>query len=105
MVPKGYVGLVVADTRRALQWEAGLRAAGFDVARVETTGPDADKGDWRICVVEAQQQEARALVTDVVRGDATLPSRPLLTRTGWIALFGVMLTILVVWVGAWLATR
>ena len=41
MLPPGYVGLLVADTRRASQWELGLSTAGFDVARVETRGADA----------------------------------------------------------------
>lgn len=93
MLPSGYQGLVVADTRRALEWESGLRARGFDVVRVETTGADADKGAWQIGVASGQKMEAQAFVTQVINGDAKLPARPFLSRTGWLALLGVALAI------------
>jgi len=89
VIPDGYVGVVVADTRRALQWEAGLRAAGFDAVRVETTGADAEKGTWRVTVPRKDELAAKALVSDVVSGRARLPSRPLLSRTAWIALIAI----------------
>lgn len=99
MLPKGYEGLVVADTRRALAWERGLERAGFDVVRVETTGADAAKGDWQIAVTRADAPAAKAFVSEVVRGDRELPRPVLLSRSAWISL----IAILVIVTGFWLA--
>lgn len=74
MLPPDHVGLLVADTRRAAQWEAGLRAAGLDAIRVETSGADIGKGDWQLAVPRAQATAARAYVRDVLQGDKKLPS-------------------------------
>lgn len=95
-VPAGYRGLLVADTRRAEQWEAGLRAAGIDVVRVEARGADADKGDWQIAVAARDQVAARALVAAVMRGEAKLPRAALLSGTGLRALvaIGVIIVLL-----------
>lgn len=93
MLPSDYVGLVVADTRRAMAWEAGLEAAGFDVLRVETRGADADKGAWQIGVIRSQRAGAQRFVSEVMRGDRELPSRPALSRTGLMALVAVVLVL------------
>jgi hypothetical protein len=98
MLPKGYEGLVVADTRRALAWERGLERAGFDVVRVETAGADAAKGDWQIAVARADAPAAKAFVSEVVRGDRQLPGAVVLSRSAWISL----VAILVIAVGLWL---
>ena len=85
MVPRGYVGLVVCDTRRALQWERGLAAAGFEPLRVETTGDAADRGDWQLAVPDRHGLAARAYVSRVLQGEESLPHAPLLSRSAWIS--------------------
>jgi len=105
MLPEGYVGLVVADTRRALAWENGLRGKGFDVVRVESSGADADKGAWQIGVDRGQAVEARAFVTDVLKGDARLPHQPVLSRSGWLALWAIGILLAGILASAWLAAR
>lgn len=98
MLPDGYTGLVVADTRRAREWELGLTDAGFEVVRVETSGDDAEKGSWQIGVVVRQEVDARNFVTQVIRGDAALPSLPRLSATGMRALtvIGVLMLLVMV---------
>lgn len=96
MLPPGYRSLVIADTRRATEWEEGLRRAGFDVVRVETTGADADKGAWKVAVAAAQESKAKAFVTAVTRGEARLPAPPFLAGFGWKALVGVAVIVGVV---------
>ncbi len=93
MLPPGYIGLLIADTRRAQQWERGLRAAGCAVARVETRGDDVDKGTWQIAVRRSDATKARALVQSVLSGESRLPQRPLLSRSGTIALLGIALVL------------
>ena len=91
-LPDTHVGLVVADTRRAMAWEDALRARGFEVMRVETSGAQADKGDWSIGVPRAQASRARQYVSDVVSGREVLPSRPVLPRTARLALVAIVVT-------------
>jgi hypothetical protein len=93
MLPDGYVGLVVADTRRALEWEAGLEAAGFRVMRVETRGADADKGAWQIGVPRFERARAQTFVTEVINGDRKLPARTILPRSAQWALVGVVVVL------------
>ena len=95
----GYVGLVVADTRRATEWERGLRAEGYDVVRVETRGPDADKGAWQIAVRADQADVARRFVTSVVQGERSLPSHVVLSRTAWVSLIAIVA--IVAGLGGW----
>lgn len=89
MLPPDHVGLLVADTRRAAQWEAGLRAAGLAAMRVETSGADIAKGDWQIAVPRAQATVARAYVRDVMQGEKRLPSGVALPRWAWRAMLGI----------------
>jgi len=105
MLPKEYVGLVIADTRRALAWEAGLRQAGFEVLRVETSGADLEKGDWQVGVKREQAVGARAFVTDVQQGRAKLRHQPLLSRSGWLALWAIGILMAGGVVAWWLAAR
>ena len=102
VLPDGYVGLVVADTRRAIEWEAGLRAAGFEVVRVETRGADADRGDWRIAVAQNDKPAASNFVSRVLSGEQKLPSQPMLSRTGYVALLlvGAVIAVLIA-AGLW----
>jgi len=86
VLPEGYTGLLVADTRRAIQWEAGLKTAGFESVRVETRGADVEKGDWQIGVPERKAAKARLFVSSVLAGEEKLPSPPLLSRSGVTAL-------------------
>lgn len=95
MLPSGHRPLVVADTRRAAEWEAGLRRAGFDVVLRETP-PGDDRGGWVVGVVAAQEHEAKAFVSEVVRGRARLPAAPLLSPAAWRALAGIALLLAVV---------
>jgi len=89
VLPDGHIGLLVADTRRATQWEAGLRAAGIAALRVEAAAKDIDKGEWQIAVPRAQASAARKLVADVVNGKARLPAARLLSKNAWYALLGI----------------
>ena len=58
----------MADTRRAIEWEAGLRAP---VSTWCASRPAADKGDWRIAVAEKKRSEAAFFVSRVLgRGSA-----------------------------------
>lgn len=99
-LPAGYTSLLIADDRRAQQWQAGLSRAGFDVRLVDTAGVDADKGDYHICVATGDVAGGRAFVTDVLRGNARLPHVSRLSPLAVRALAGAVLTLvfLTVWI-------
>jgi hypothetical protein len=71
MLPAGYKGLVVCDTRRAREWRDGLRRRGFDVVLAETPAT-SDKGSWEVGVAAADATAARAFVHDVTQGRVSL---------------------------------
>lgn len=105
MIPEGYVPLVVAETRRAQQWEAGLARRGVDVVRVKTTGAASDKGEWQIAVARAQAIEARRVVSDVLAGRASLPAGPRLSSTGFRALVAIGVVLALLFGLGWLSGR
>jgi len=71
MLPSGYKGLLVCDTRRAEEWREGLRRRGFDVVLAETPAT-SDKGGWEVGVAAADAPAARAFVHDVTQGRLSL---------------------------------
>lgn len=76
-LPAGYRPLLIADTRRAEQWERALRARGIAVVRVETRGEDAERGAWQIGVATADAAAAQRMVSEVTRRAMSLPAAPL----------------------------
>ena len=75
MLPHGYKGLVVCDTRRAHAWKAALARRGFQVVLAETAASN-DRGSWEVGVIAAQELAAKAFVSEVVQGKQRL-STPL----------------------------
>ena len=73
MLPKGYRGLIVCDTRRAAQWRKAFRAAGIEAVIVETEVDEADGGAARVGVPERTLIDANAIVTAVNQGKQSLP--------------------------------
>jgi hypothetical protein len=71
VLPEGYLGLVVCDTRRAQEWRAALRRRGFDVVLSETPA-SSDKGGWQVGVAAAEVLSARAFVREVTSGHVAL---------------------------------
>ena len=68
-----------------------MRAAGYQIVRVETRGEDADKGAWQIGVVREQASAARGFVTEVMRGDRSLPNAgPRLPALGLASLVAIV---------------
>jgi hypothetical protein len=94
MAPPGYRDILICDTRRAQQWQAGLTRAGLEVVLTETRGEDAEKGSWQVAVAERHESKARALVTDVLQGRAKLPAPPFFSAYG-LQLFVAILMIAV----------
>ena len=82
-LPRGYVGLVVCDEARAQRWRNGLAAKGFAVAMVDAVGDDADKADFQIGVVRADEVNARNWMTAVLSGREQLPRAPLWSGWSW----------------------
>lgn len=103
MLPEGYTGLVLADSRRSAAWLNGLRDVGIDVVRIPATGKDSEKGSWQIAVVKKDEERARAFVSDVIRGHRQLPSAPALSPMGTRALLGIGVIMLTMLVGFLLA--
>lgn len=104
MLPSGYRPVVVADTRRAAEWQAGLRRAGFDAVLAETP-PDDDHGSWVVGVVAAQELQAKRFMTDVLQGRERLPAAPILSPTAWRALAAVAILVAVLLVAALFLAR
>jgi len=86
------VNLLLADTRRAKQWQAGLRAIGVDVQVDEACGADAEKAEWQVSVAAQDAARARKWAGDVVAGRARLPRQIVLSRSGWIAMLLILAT-------------
>ena len=103
-LPAGYTSLLIADGRRAQQWQAGLSRAGFEVRLVDTAGVDADKGDYHVCVATEHLAGGRAFVTEVLRGDTTLPHVSGLSPLALRALAAAVLTLVIVTVSIMLAS-
>jgi len=89
MLPPGYQGVLITDTRRAQQWELALSKLNIDVEVVETEGADAEKGAWQVGVREDQAARALALISAVAAGRAELPGAPVLSSSGFRALAGI----------------
>ncbi len=96
--PAGYKGLVVADRRRARQWQQGLESLGIAVVRIANS--ERERGSWHLGVAEADESRARAFVREVIRGEVHLPS--VTSPPGWrIAAMGTvgLLLAALFWVG------
>lgn len=91
--PPGYTGLLIADTRRAQQWKLGLSRAGFESTIVDTKGVDTEKGDCQVCVASEDAGGARGFMTEVLRGDVSLPHVSAISPTAVKALVGVFVTV------------
>lgn len=77
MLPRGYVSIVVCDTRRAEQWRAAFERDGIPAAVDETEADQAHHGACVVGVPRDRLLEANAIVTAVTRG------RRSLIRGGW----------------------
>lgn len=98
MIPQGYTGLVIANERRAREWQQGLAEAEIDVVRVSTRGKDEERGSWQIAVADEHAIRAREFVSRVIRGENSLPSLPYLPAMGMrsLAAIGVTMALLAV---------
>lgn len=73
MVPPKHISLLIADGRRAREWELGLRGEGLDAKRVATSGSEAAKGDYWLVIPEEQRFAGQRFVSDVLAGKRDLP--------------------------------
>ena len=73
MVPANHISLLIADGRRAKEWDLGLRREGLHARKIQTSGSDAAKGDYWLVVPEEQRFEAQRFVSDVLAGKRELP--------------------------------
>ena len=73
MLPRNHISLLIADGRRAREWELGLRGEGLDAVRTATRGSDAAKGDYWLVIPEAQQLAGQRYVSSVLAGKRDLP--------------------------------
>ena len=100
-IPKDHISLLIADGRRAKEWQLGLSGQGLRAQAIKTSGSDAAKGDYWLVVPLAERFAGQRFVTDVLAGRADLPrsapfSGPLLWGA-WaivlalVAVFGVAL--------------
>jgi hypothetical protein len=108
MLPPGYRGVLICDTRRAEQWDRALTRLGIEVEAVETEGADAEKGAWQLGVREDQAERALALISAVAAGRAELPGGPVLSSTGFRALAVIAVILALVLGGvllAWVSGR
>ena len=96
VIPEGYTGLVIANERRAREWQRGLADAEIDVVRVATRGNDQERGSWQIAVADEHAIRAREFVSRVIRGEASLPALPYLSAMGMRSLvaIGVLIALL-----------
>ena len=74
MVPPNHISLLIADGRRALEWELGLRREGLSARRIETSGSEAAKGDYWLVVPEGERFAAQRFVSEVLAGNRELPT-------------------------------
>ena len=74
MVPPNHISLLIADGRRAKEWELGLRREGLDARRIETSGSEAAKGDFWLVVPDEQRFAAQRFVSEVLAGKQELPT-------------------------------
>lgn len=74
MVPANHISLLIADGRRAKEWDLGLRREGLDAKKIQTSGSDAAKGDYWLVVPEEQRFEAQRFVSEVLAGKRKLPT-------------------------------
>ncbi|MCP4448313.1 MAG: hypothetical protein GY811_23680 [Myxococcales bacterium] len=78
MVPPNHISLLIADGRRAREWELGLRGEGVEARRLATRGSDAAKGEFWLVVPELQRLAGQRYVSAVLAGKRDLPrSAPL----------------------------
>ena len=73
MVPRNHISLLIADGRRAREWELGLRGEGLHAKRTPTRGSDAAKGDYWLVIPEAEQLAGQRYVSSVLAGKKDLP--------------------------------
>lgn len=90
MIPEGYRRILLADTQRALQWERGLQRKGIAALRIESTGPDAQKGTWTIVVPAPDEHAAKAFVTAVLNDREGLPQASIFPAWGLKALLAAL---------------
>lgn len=74
MVPPNHISLLIADGRRAREWELGLRREGLDARRMATHGSDAAKGDYWLVIPTMQQLAGQRFVSEVLAGKRQLPA-------------------------------
>ena len=74
MVPPNHISLLIADGRRAKDWELGLQREGLSARRIETSGSEAAKGDYWLVVSEKERFAAQRFVSDVLAGKRQLPT-------------------------------
>lgn len=74
MVPPNHISLLIADGRRAVSWELGLRREGLQVQRIATTGSDAAKGDYWLVVPKSEKARGQRFISNVLAGKSTLPA-------------------------------
>ena len=74
MVPTNHISVLIADGRRAKEWELGLRKQGLAGQRIETSGSDAAKGDYWLVVPDSERLAAQRFVSDVLSGKQNLPA-------------------------------
>jgi hypothetical protein len=89
VLPRGYRGIIVCDTRRAAQWRKAFHAAGIDAVVVETEVDEAHGGAYKVGVPERKLIEANAIVTAVNQGKQSLPG----VAIAWQAIVAVVLVI------------
>ncbi len=73
MVPPNHISLLIADGRRAREWELGLRGEGLKAVRRPTHGSDAAKGDYWLVIPEEERFAGQRYVSDVLAGRRELP--------------------------------
>ncbi len=73
MVPAKHISLLIADGRRAREWELGLRGEGLRASRRPTHGSDAAKGDYWLVIPEEQRFAGQRYVSDVLANKRELP--------------------------------
>jgi hypothetical protein len=73
MLPPKHISLLIADGRRAKEWELGLRKESLTARRIQTSGSDAAKGDFWLVVPDEERLAAQRFVSDVLAGKRDLP--------------------------------
>lgn len=73
MLPAKHISLLIANGKRAKEWELGLKHAGFHAQCISTSGSDGAKGDYWLAVPSDERVFAQKFVTRVLAGEQTLP--------------------------------